>query len=306
MLIAKIAFVLGKIILMVALGYVLHKTGVMDRKNEEFLSELILKAALPCNLIAAAAKDTGGQSKAEVFVLFLISLAFYLLTMGLGLLIGKLLRLPGDKTVVFTSLIAFANTAFIGFPIIQEMYGEGALVSAAIYNLGYNVIFFTVGIHLYDRSGGSGIKDLLKKPVTIASLLLMILFFGGIRLPDFLQETLSAVGSTVVPISMIIIGSSLVGLNWKDLFTDRLSYLVSALRLLILPLAVFGILRLFHAPDTTVITCTIMNALPSGSLNVIMARKYHLQEGFASLTVIQTMVFFIAAFPVVALLFGML
>ena len=83
---------------------------------------------------------------------------------------------------------------------------------------------------------------------------------------------------------------------------DKYSYLVSLIRMLILPAIMFLILLVLKLPFGIAGTCAVLTALPCGSLNVIYAEQYNCEPEFASRTVVQTMVFMVVTLPIMILL----
>ena len=47
-------------------------------------------------------------------------------------------------------MLIFSNLGFMGIPIIEELYGRGAIFYVALYTLVYNILFYTYGIYLFE------------------------------------------------------------------------------------------------------------------------------------------------------------
>ena len=76
------------------------------------------------------------------------------------------------------------------------------------------------------------------------------------------------------PLSMMLVGSWLIGVDLKSVLKKPLCYLVSLMRLLILPLFVFFVLTFLGTDEIMKNTITLISAIPVGTLNVIFAKKY--------------------------------
>ena len=90
-------------------------------------------------------------------------------------------------------------------------------------------------------------------------------------------------------------GSMLAGVNIKKLLTDKKAYVVSALRLIVLPALVMGCVMIISnwvtiSPETKSVA-VLMCALPCGSMNVIFAENYDVAPHFSARTVSLSMVF---------------
>ena len=102
---------------------------------------------------------------------------------------------------------------------------------------------------------------------------------------------------------MMLVGSWLIGVDLKSVLKKPLCYLVSLMRLLVLPLFVFFVLTFLGTDEIMKNTITLISAIPVGTLNVIFAKKYGGDAVFANETMIQTLVFSVVTIPLIVLLF---
>ena len=109
-----------------------------------------------------------------------------------------------------------------------------------------------------------------------------------------------------VPVSMMLIGCSLAEVKVKEIMKDFYSYLVSAFRMILFPLAMTLVFYFIKVPAIVAGSCIVLTALPAGSLNVIYAQQYNCETGYASKTVVQTMVIMIVTVPLMIILVNLL
>ena len=172
-----------------------------------------------------------------------------------------------------------------------------------IYNLLYQLFFFTYGISKLD-----GVKtrfrpkNLYTNVVTIVSVISIGIFVSPLRLPSTVVSTLSTISGATVPISMLIIGASLATIKLPSILKDGYSYIVSALRLIVFPVLLLLVLRTLNLSSVVVATCVVMTALPCGSLNVIYAQRSDCDSEYAVRTVIRTMLLMIVTIPAILFL----
>ena len=111
-------------------------------------------------------------------------------------------------------------------------------------------------------------------------------------------DTLSTLGNMVVPLSMLLIGCSLVQVRLGQILLDPYSYFISALRLAVFPLIVLGALCLIPGvPNLVALTCCLAACLPSASLCVVFAQQYNCEPAYASRAVVQGMLLMIGTVP---------
>ena len=136
----------------------------------------------------------------------------------------------------------------------------------------------------------------------MVSVTAVILYLLPFRFPAFLQSTLSTVGSMMMPLSMLIIGAEIAGMELKEILKDPYSYLISFLRLIVFPGLMLIAAVLLHLPQNLGVTLVVLAALPSASMNVIMAQEYDCDPEFATRSVAQSMLLMVATLPVIIIL----
>lgn len=140
----------------------------------------------------------------------------------------------------------FGNTSFLGFPIIQALYGEEGLKSAILVDQpGTFVVLSTLGIlvaTLFSSGSTSGVqivKKILFFPPFITFLLACLMNVLGYDFHSYFQFVLQKIGLLMTPLAMLSIGLQLrfeskskhwkflgIGLLYKLIITPALIYLL--------------------------------------------------------------------------------
>ena len=102
---------------------------------------------------------------------------------------------------------------------------------------------------------------------------------------------------------MMLVVSWLIGVDLKRVIKKPLCYLVSLMRLLILPLLVFFVLSLLDVDELMTDTITLISAIPVGTLNVIFSKKFGGDSHLANETMMQSLVLSVVTIPLIVLLF---
>lgn len=213
---------------------------------------------------------------------------------------GSFLHFSETDQHIFMTMSVFANTGFIGIPVVLELYGSEGMLYAVIYNMFYQLFFFTYGIAMLRGDGAFELKNAWN-PSIKAVLLACVLFLLQIRFPAPIQDTIETVGNMVVPLSMMIIGFGLTDIRFRELFSDGRTYYVSLLRLIVFPGLVFFICHAFGVGKELTMIGTIMSGIPSGSMNVIMAKEYNCDMDYATKAVVQSMIFGVVTIPLMVM-----
>lgn len=293
--------------LMLLLGFTLTKKRVVDDRGRRVLNELLLKAVLPFTILTSSQYQFSVDMMKSIGAVALGSGLYYLISLSVLRLVLWKTRVADSERRVFITTSVFANTGFVGMPIMYSLFGNPGLLLAAIYNLIYNVFFYTYGVHLL-----SGKKPSFKEyinPVSLSSILAIVLFIAPWRAPSVVVNAMNLVGNMTFPLSMIIMGSTLATIDWLKLFADFKSYVVCFLRLVLFPIlmtvALIGLKHFIDFFPATVITLIIMTALPSGTMSVIYSERYDCAPKFCARTVTLTLIFMVISLPLmIALCFS--
>lgn len=303
---AALASMMFRFVFLMMLGFVLAKVGFLTDSMRKNLSALLVKLLLPFNiLVSGNAVRTGGAAQNMAWMA-----VFSAVYLGAGLLLAtgaeRLLHIKGDRRGVFALMATFPNSAFLGFPVIQEVFGEEGVLYTMIFNIFFNLLMFTVGVHILNKEEKLSIGKILLEPATIASALSICLFLSPLRLPENLLYPLREVGAASVPISLLIVGANLAGVRLLDLFRDRDCYLVSLLKMAVFPLLALGAFWALGVHTMSAATLVILASLPVATLTVILAEQNGRDVDFATRTVVQGVLFMLVQLPVVLYLVGRL
>ena len=292
--------VLFEMAVTIVLGVILRQKRLLDERTHSTLTEILLSAILPFAVLSSSQYEYSYETLKAIIAVGGASMLYYLCTLiALRILTFKS-KLEDSEKRVFVTLSVFANTGFVGIPLMQGLLGARGLLLAATYNLVYNIFFYTYGIHLISKKRHTPIQ-IIFNPVSVASVVSLILFVVPWRMPQFITNTLHTVGDMNIPLSMILLGSTLATVDVKKLFVDIKSYVVALLRLAVFPLimllAVLIVRKFVVISPETMITLVLMTALPSGTMNVIYAEKNNCAPKFTARTVVLTLIFMVLTLP---------
>ncbi len=286
--------------ILILLGYILRKMNFINEKLSKGLSRILVDVALPALIISSMMVEINKELINYVKIFTIITAVIYLTMIVLSEIISKLIKMPLAKNTVFKFILVFGNVGYMGIPIITTLFPENGIILNSIKIIFFNVLVWTYGVYLFNRKEGEDYdfeyKNLLNNGV-IAITIGFILLFTGLRLPSFISGSLEMLGNITFPISMLVIGSSLVNANFKKLFLDKKLILLALLRLLIYPLLALFILSLFNIEPIIYRTSVLLVAMPSAAQVVLFAEKYDGDNSYASEGVFITTLFSVITIP---------
>lgn len=297
-----VAPLIGKIAIMVGIGFVCKKTGTVKDVFHKQLNDFVMQVILPFNILASCSNEFSHELSKGLAISAVISACFYVGMLLLTTLTSKALPLDADEKKIFITMSVFANVGFLGFPVAQELCGTEGTLYAVIHNVMYQLVMFSYGISLLNGTGKIDLAGMVKKPLMIISLCSVAIFLSPFRFPGFMQDAIGMVGDSIVPLSLILIGMNLADIPVMELLKDKYSYLVTLFRLLISPLLVYAGLRLFHVTGTVAVVAVVLAAMPVGSLNVVFAQQYGRAPEFATRSLVHTMLFMFVTLPLMIVL----
>jgi malate permease and related proteins len=291
-----------KILFLIAVGFGLKRKNIIHTEVQKGLNNLLVKVVLPVSIVLSSQNTFSNEAATNMLICALIAVIYYIGALFFATLISKRLQLNIEGKHVFITMVVFANVGFIGFPLAAELFGNQGTLYTVVYNICYQLIFFTYGISLLSGEKKVKLDMIISNPVTIASFLSVLFYVFQVKIPASIGSPLSSLGSMTVPLSMMLIGCNLAGSNFIRIMKSKHSYLVTFLRMVFIPGIFLILVMKLELPKVMIGTCAMLTALPSGSLNVIYAEQFQCEPEFASGTVVQTMLSMLLTLPVIIMI----
>ncbi len=227
---------MAELFIIVFAAAILVKAGILKPDDSQAFSRVCLYVVSPCVIFRSFLQNLTGEISAGLFAAVLLALAFHLLF----ILISAVLKHTWHATEVERGSIVFTNGGNLIVPIVAYTFGQEWVIYVSAYILVFNVLCWTYGVSLFDRKTASNIRKILLNPNVLAIILGLIALLTGFRLPELLDTAVADIASTVGPVSMIVIGTVLGGMSFRDLFRNSRVFGVLVFRLLLCSgLAVF-------------------------------------------------------------------
>ena len=293
--------------LLMICGYICRKLGIIDNTASKNLSKLIITVGQPMMIIGALNNAPFSRENIK------IAMDAFLIAIGMHVILGiaAFLLYRKGKNVNHAKLmefgIVFTNCGFLGFPILDSIYGSSiGSFMGAFYIIAFNLFLWTWGIVILARER-EDIKLTPKKailnygtvPCAIGIAVYLLKVF--VQLPPSVGSFFNYLSNLCTPISVLITGGLLATISLKEMFKNKSLYVYSFLKLLVIPMVVCVITKLIGLNDTYIILCTVMAGLPCASTVTMLAELHDIEPGYASQTVGFTSLLTTATLPCVVL-----
>ena len=200
------------------------------------LSWLVIDVLLPFYLFYTTSQNASIEALGQAPIVLLAGVFIPFLSLLVAPLLYKPLRVPETRRSVFSFCILLANTAFLGIPICEALFGSTGAFYAVIYDFGLTVVGFSIGLWLLSGGKFGDWKSMIINPLVVSVLLGLIVSTTGIAFPAWLTKPLSTVGQATLPIALLVAGAQIGNLRFKKSEISRDMSAVIALRLVIVPL----------------------------------------------------------------------
>lgn len=290
-----------KLFLLLVLGFVLFKCHIFDEYTNKKISSLIVNVASPMLIISSIA-GVEGNNKSIVFLMIGAGILMYIGFIILGKIINRIFPFPKKDWPVYECMVVFANTGFMGYPVLLDVFGQEAVFYASLIHMAFNFFVYTYAIMCLTKGDDSEFKLNFKQLLTPGIILIFVgifIYLFDIQLPSVLMDTINSVGSLTAPLSMMMIGSSLAVYPIKDSFTDWRSYVFAFVRLMIVPFVTMIMCRLLHIDAYYANITIITNALPVGSMVLMLATQYNANVKIVTRNIVVSTLLSVITIPIV-------
>ncbi len=181
------------------------------------------------------------------------------------------------------------NTSFLGFPILELLYGKAALPTAFLIDQGGSFLLVsTIGVYIGSRygDGGRSVLQVFKKMMLFPPFLLLLgtllMSYFQLSIPGMLLPWLQAIGTSMAPIAMAVIGLTMfLDRKWTQ---NKYLWYGLGYRLLLAPACVWLLYVLFLPSDSLALKVMVLESgmapMISGAL---LAMEFGLQPRLATL-----------------------
>jgi len=288
-------------------GYALGKLEIITKEMVKSLTTFILKISTPALVIGGMMIPRTAEKLKESVIIVIISFSIYAGSFIFAKLVTKIIKVPLSNKGIFEFAMIFSNVGFMGFPVIQALFGKEAIFYTAMYNMPFYILIYTLGIALMNTQEGDhkvNMKAVIN-PGSVASIIGFIIFALAIPIPEVIGDGIVLVGSTTTPISMIVVGAMLSALPLSKMFVNWYVYIISSIRVLVLPLIVYLVFKfVLYIDHPMLIGVPVMiTAMPVAANAALIAQEYGSKPEIASQCIFISTLMSIITIPLLSLLF---
>jgi predicted permease len=265
-----------------AAGYAAGRFRLLGSESSEALNRFVYFIALPALFFVSMAR----VSLAEVFNLPFLGAygGGAAVTFVIAVVVAKYAFPNRLGALGLAGLSAiFANTGYMGSPLLMLAYGEAGMLPAIISTILNGAVIMAFGIVLLelDVHQGEGsltvlknaLRGVVRSPLVLSAVAGLAVSGFGIPLPQALGTFCDILGASAGPCALFAIGLFMVGKS-PTAGAVEVSWLVF-LKLLVQPLITWLLaFHLFTMEPVWAAGAVIQSALPTGALVFVLAQQY--------------------------------
>lgn len=294
------------LVIMMIVGFIAHKIGILNPTSNKSISKLIINITCPALIFHSV--FTGGRisDKSILITVFISAFVFYIFMFVFAKIVVTVLRIKKPLKRSYECMMAFGNISFMGIPVLRAVFPEQqstAILFQAIFVIFYHLFIFTYGIWLLGKDGGKRVRFSAKSFLnagTLSAIVAVVLYFFDFTPPTLVVNSLDMIGGVTTPLAMILIGSSLASYPALKIIRTWRLYLFSFIKLLVIPLIVWGVTKFVIDDALLHGVITIMAAMPVGSMTIMLATEYGGNEEFISQGLFMSTVLSVITIPIVS------
>lgn len=283
-------------------GFVLFKGKKISKEGSANMATLLVWLIIPVVVV----KSFCVEPTRERIVGLLLSIAAAVAAQGLSMLVSHLFF---KKRPIDNFAAAFSNAGFIGIPLVTATVGGDAVFYIAFFVAILNILQWVYGVAVITEKKMKITGSTLVHPLILGTVLGLVLFFTGLgaKLPTVVMSTLSGISALNAPLAMLIMGVYLAQADMKSLWTDKHLYILSIVRLVLIPLLTVALLWGMHlllpTLNTTIVLALLIAAIaPVGANVAVYAQLHNKDYVYASKTVVISTLLSLVSMPLVVLL----
>ncbi|MBQ6855641.1 MAG: AEC family transporter [Lachnospiraceae bacterium] len=296
------------LMMLIGLGFYFTGKKWFGKPGMDFLSKFTIQVSVPFYMFYNIYKDVGTRENLFDLIRKLpVTFGVTLLCILVGAIVAKLFRVDPKRKNTFIVASAFPNVVFIGFPVIQALWGDGITSIGVIFYIANTMTFWTLGIWFLQRgknlenNGKNQFVENLKKmlnPPIMGMLLGIVAVFFALPIPDFVEKPLSMISSVTSPLALIFIGSVIRNMDRSSMKFGRDIFAALATRFIFIPIVSIAFLRMMPIPIEMKQVFFMISTMPAMTQMGIMARQYDSDYEFACTVITMTTIISMLTIPV--------
>ena len=280
------------LILFFALGWFLTGRGMIRDEQAGALSASVVYVFLPCTMLRTFAANCTAAYLRERYAMLLVGAGVILLLIPGAMFVSRKMSRDRYTQGIFEYILVSPSYAYIGYELCRALFGEAHLMDMMVFTLPASILYtYSIG---YCR--------IMDKPISLTICAGACIGVSGVKLPDAAVILLDKAAGCTGPVGMLAAGTAMARYRVREVLQDKLSGILVAFRLVIIPALAALVLRAVGLRDY-VLPAVMMLSTPVGTNAVIFPRMIGGECRSAASALLLSHVFCLLTIPVMVSVF---
>lgn len=274
---------------LVMVGFLGDKLGYFTEKAARLANDLLFYVITPCVIVGSFLNiEYTKENAVDFFITLLCVVVFHIIVIALSFFLFN--KETYEKSAIYKYAVVYGNVGYMGLPlsmaVMKIVAGDasiGAFYSAAFVAV-FNLFAFSHGVFIMSgrKDTKFDFKKLILNPGLISIVIGVPLFLLEVKLPQIILSPVNHLLNMNTPLAMVMFGTYLSKADFKTVFKDKNIYIVSLLKLVLIPLAMIFGFRLCGVTGNLLIVLAIGLCAPTANNTVMFAAKFKRDTSLAS------------------------
>ena len=199
------ANLMGMMFLLIMTGFMLRKFGLITDAGKKCITDVLLYAILPCNIIKAFTADLGSDRWREFAVLLVVAVAVQVLALIICHFCYN--RMNAGEKAVYQYATVCSNSGFLGNPVAESVFGSMGLLYASVFLIPQRVVMWTAGVSYFTRETDKrkAYKKILIHPSMIATYIGFIILIFHLTIPTPIYKAVVSLSNCTTAMTMMYV-----------------------------------------------------------------------------------------------------
>jgi len=289
------------IFILMAVGFVLQKLHFFTKDGIKQMTNFLLNVVSPCVLIEAYQKEF----QKELLYQLLAAVLFTVLMLSISAVICNFIfrKDPEKRYRIDRFASIYSNCGFMAIPLLSAVLGSDGVFYGSGYLAIFTLFYWTQGVYVMtENKKDLSIKKALMTPGVIGAVIALLFFFTGVKLPYVVGQSVHHLANLNTPVSMVILGTYLVNIDFKKVFKSLSLIKVCLVRLILIPIISLFVAVIIRLEPSVAKAVLISSACPTAAVTTLFATKYNLDADYSSQLVSVTTLLSVITIPLITML----
>ncbi len=265
----------------IAAGFGLTRAKIIHSEHAKILSELLMYVFITCSCLNTFATNFTLEYITGKYPLIIAGGAIIIFTGVVMHFVAKPFSKKPYERVIYEYSLVMPNYGGVGYPIVLGLFGSAGLTDFMVFLIPVMIYTYTYGYCSLTKRNISlrhlfSMRTLLMlaNPIIISMIIGMIMGLTGMKLPGFLDSVVTSSAGCLAPVAMLIVGITIADFDIKKLLSNKRAYIVVALRLVIIPLVIGGVMWLIGIRGDILKYTVMFLAIPCGMNTVTLPKLF--------------------------------